>query len=711
MRERLSNIRYIIVFLILPFTAKAAITIVPLTKTIFCAGDSFFLQYTASPAYGSGNTFFAQLSNASGSFAVSTIIGNASTTTSGTIACAIPGGTPTGSGYRVRIYATNPADTSLPNAVNIQISQYPVAGIASNNNPCVGDTLRVFANDTNTSVTYSWTGPVSFTASTKNASRVNAQLIHSGGYTVTISRNGCAVQSTTTVTVKPLPIVNATSNSPICEGDTLKLFVNTTPSAIYAWIGPTFSSSNQNPTIPKADDSANTGIYTVTVTSNGCSAIDTVHVLVKQRPLVPIAAVNLPVCIGRTMSFTGTVFNTGLTYSWSGPVLSSTLQNPFVPAVTSAATGIYTFTVTLNGCDAFDTVAVTVNNTPAKPTAVSNDPCQGDTLKLTASGSTGNYTWYNTTGFSATSASGVAERLNALMSYAGTYFVFATSAVGCVSDTQSVNVNINLKPVVPTVAQKGPICVGQTLVLTQGSTTAGVTYSWIGPGGFTSTGQNVTRPDASAGMSGIYQANAALGACIASATTSVTVRAYVTPSVSISADPDAVLDTNVTIIFSAGAINAGSNPTYQWRRNGVNISGATSYLYYAVTGREVNDGDEISVKVTSSDMCPRPDTVISYIFIVRVEPGISNTGKINKVIVYPNPVHGKFTIKGTVSTDKEVQFKVINVIGQVIYKNVVTPDKRNILCSVNIGPVAEGIYILMMQVDEQVLSVPFLAGE
>ena len=58
----------------------------------------------------------------------------------------------------------------------------------------------------------------------------------------------------------------ASSNSPVCEGETINLTVDNVPGATYRWTGPTgFDVSEQNPSIVNATTS-NAGAYTVTVT-------------------------------------------------------------------------------------------------------------------------------------------------------------------------------------------------------------------------------------------------------------------------------------------------------------------------------------------------------------------------------------------------------------------------------------------------------------
>ncbi len=74
----------------------------------------------------------------------------------------------------------------------------------------------------------------------------------------------------------------------------------------------------------------------------------------------------------------------------------------------------------------------------------------------------------------------------------------------------------------PLVSGGGPYCVGETIYLTaQGQ--AGATYSWTGPGGFTSTQQNPTRPNCTLNMAGVYTCTISVGSQSNSATTEAVV--------------------------------------------------------------------------------------------------------------------------------------------------------------------------------------------
>lgn len=77
--------------------------------------------------------------------------------------------------------------------------------------------------------------------------------------------------------------------------------------------------------------------------------------------------------------------------------------------------------------------------------------------------------------------------------------------------------------IMPGVANNdGPYCVGQTIHLTV-NYQDGATYSWTGPGGFTSSLQNPTRPNCTLNMAGTYTCVTTVGNQTTSATTEVVI--------------------------------------------------------------------------------------------------------------------------------------------------------------------------------------------
>jgi hypothetical protein len=92
-------------------------------------------------------------------------------------------------------------------------------------------------------------------------------------------------------------------------------------------------------------------------------------------------------------------------------------------------------------------------------------------------------------------------------------------------------------------------------------------------------------------------------------TITTTVNSIVTPSVSIvSSDADSSICTGTSVTFTATPTNGGATPTYQWKRNSVNIAGATNSTYVTDS---LNNNDTIKVVMTSSLACVTSATATS----------------------------------------------------------------------------------------------------
>ncbi|MBE2290174.1 MAG: SBBP repeat-containing protein [Chitinophagaceae bacterium] len=301
----------------------------PFTDTLVCAGGPLTVSYTANFAHQPGNTFTAQLSNAAGSFATPINIGSATAVASGTINCTIPGGTPVGSGYRIRIVSSNPAYTSPDQVVNIQVvSALPAPTVTSNTPVCVGGTINVAATAPWTVNSYSWSGPAGFTGAAATGSVASVTTANGGVYSVTLTHNGCPpVIGTTSVFVNTViptaPVAIASTLN--CNGGTIYLGADTAAGSVtgsYFWSGPGgFTDNTQFPTITPAT-AANAGVYSVVDTINGCpSPAATVTVTVTPNSIVSVSisvSPNDTVCGGTSVSFNALPINGGVSpaFQW-----------------------------------------------------------------------------------------------------------------------------------------------------------------------------------------------------------------------------------------------------------------------------------------------------------------------------------------------------------------------------------------------------------
>lgn len=590
----------------------------PFTDTLFCPGDTFKMKYKVNFPFRSGNVFSVQLSNATGSFATPTIIGTKTTSTDDSITYVIPRTAPAGNGYRIRVIASAPADTSPDVGVNIRIKPLPANVQASTNAPvCSGDTLRLSASSANTDITWSWAGVSGFASSSKDTFRAAPTTAHSGNYIVTANRNGCIVKDTVTVLIKPRPDTpDAFNNGPLCTGDAINLTGSSPTSGVtYQWTGPgAFTSTAQNPVRTSAV-TAYGGVYKVYTTLNGCAALfyDSTTVIVHPVTPVPSASANTPVCVGQDLQLMASVLS-GASYVWSGPGgFSSLAQNPLLISSTTA--------------------------------------------------------------------------------FAGKYYVHAVQN-NCPSATDSVSVIVNPSPTVSMYpSPKDSICVGGTVSFVSSISNTGTSFvrTWYKNGNVIGGAANANYSTSSvADMDEFYVSVTVSGVCATPYTVDgnkikMRVLPWLTPSASITANPTGTVKSGTIINFNATAVNGGSKPAYQWLRNGANVTGAISNTWGAAT---LSNNDQICVDITSNYLCPNPKTVRSNCIKVSIEStGIVGIWAGKEPDIYPNPVNDILHIDGI---EKGTMLKLYDVAGKLVLSKTCTETNMQL----NLAAVASGTYIL-----------------
>lgn len=289
--------------------------------------------------------------------------------------------------YTVTVTATGGCTATAQTTVTVSAMPTPTA---ANNSPiCAGTTLNLTSSG---GTSYSWSGPNGFTNATQNPSITSATTAASGVYTVTVTATGgCTATAQTTVTTNGTLSFVASSNSPICENQTLNL---TVPIAggTYSWSGPnSFTNATQNPSITSATVSAS-GTYLVTITdANGCSGTGSVGVTINSLPTPSITG-NNTICFGKSTTLTA---SGGNSYAWSsGPAIASITVSP-------TAQTTYTVTVTATGgCTGTASQIVNVNSNPVIDNiATTNELCnlQNGQAIVTVSQGTApyQYAWSN----------------------------------------------------------------------------------------------------------------------------------------------------------------------------------------------------------------------------------------------------------------------------------------------------------------------------
>jgi hypothetical protein len=196
---------------------------------------------------------------------------------------------------------------------NVKVSKSPETDIIT----CTAPEVTLTGSTTTTGVTYHWSGPEGYTAST-----VNASAAKGGSYIFTVTNpvNGCYTRDTTDLAEnKTQPDGSATSNNEInCRRNSSELKgTSITPGVTYKWTGP----GNFSATTPNALATIK-GNYTLRITdlANGCIRDIPVVVIENKTPPVATATNNGPLsCAVPEVTLTGNSATPGLTYAWTGP--------------------------------------------------------------------------------------------------------------------------------------------------------------------------------------------------------------------------------------------------------------------------------------------------------------------------------------------------------------------------------------------------------
>jgi hypothetical protein len=396
------------------------------------------------------------------------------------------------------------------------VYEIPVAyNFGSSSSICAGSSINLTLANSQTGFNYQLyrdgtaLGGGQYNVSGATGVAIDFPVSSAGTYTVVATNNASStctniMNGAPVITINALPSPTASNNGPVCAGQPLSL-TGSAGFSSYSWTGPDgFTSNLQSPLVNSSATTAMAGTYTLTVTDGNTCQNTAQTIVVVNTPTVAIATNNGPVCVGSPINLTGGPGGMA-SYGWTGPSgFTSSSQSPNVTASAVLGTHNGTYTLTIvdgNGCTSTANTNVVVNTPPVGVVANYNNPvCENGTLNLTALPAGMSYSWTGPNGFTSTLQNpSIPNATNALN--AGTYNLTVTNASGC-SASASVSVVINALPTASALSSS-PVCVGTPLTLTGGA--AGLTYSWSGPSGFTSSLQSPTvSATATAAMAGTY---------------------------------------------------------------------------------------------------------------------------------------------------------------------------------------------------------------
>jgi hypothetical protein len=401
---------------------------------------------------------------------------------------------------------------------------------------------------------------------------------------------GCTSTSTTnTITINPLPVINAGVDQLICSNNptmpaTLTGSATFGTGLNYVWSGPVAGVTNGVPFQIGA-----TGTFTATGTDvNGCVDTDDVVITYSTIP-VANAGVDQAKCLNQSATFNavGLAPYTWTMTNYTNSGLTASVTAPSI-TVTPTAPGIYTYQVNVQnsvGCTNTDQAVLTVYALPVVNAGVDQTVCNASPATLSGSGAI-NYTWASTHP-SLTVTNGTPF----FPSQTATYTVTGTDGNGCQNQDQAV-VTVIPQPIVNAGVDQF-VCAGTPVILNATTTLASPTavvspFTWTG--GYPNNSQFVPTTNQTLTVS-VIGANG----CTNQDQVNITVLALPT----INAGPDQ------TICTGTGAtLTATGASTYVWSNNVLQAVPffPTSTQIYTVTGVGANgctNQDQVMVSVAA----------------------------------------------------------------------------------------------------------------
>jgi len=541
--------------------------------------------------------------NASGNGEGKTLIGSDTLTTnaSGNATISSHFSTSIPAGHQITALATDQITNSTSEfslCHSTQSSSPPPVPSISANGPlsfCSGGSVVLTAS---VSTAYLWSN---------GQTTQSITVTSSGQYSVTVynAQGLGSTSSLTTVTVNILPTITISGVTSVCFGSSTTLTASGGNS--YSWTGgPTTAQYAVSPV-------SNT-TYTVTGTSNACTASVSQIVTVVSAPTITISGAT-SVCSGSSTTLTA---SGGSSYSWTGG--PTTAQY----AVSPVSNTTYTVTGTSNGCTASVSQLVTVVSAPTITISGVTSVCSGSSTTLTASGGS-SYSW--------TGGPTAAQYVVSPVSNT-TYTVTGTSN-GCTASASQL-VSVVSAPTI-TISGATSVCSGSSTTLTA---SGGNIYSWTGG---PTTSQYVVSPVSNT----TYTVTGTSNGCTSSVSQLVIVNAL----------PNIPTITETSSILSSSTAN-----TYQWYLNGTPISGASAQTYTPLLS------GAYSVAITDSNGCTAMSTDFQFTM-----SGLTEAQQNDVIEIAPNPGNGLFFIK--MQMDEFISLRVTDSKGALIVSSDVFTNK------------------------------------
>lgn len=494
-------------------------------------------------------------------------------------------------------------------SVNVPVNENPLALITAGGSTtlCQGGFVMLNAN-TGTNLTYQWFKDAILIT---GATGANFTVTTAGIYTCVVKNQfNCPTTSNALVVVvnsNPTSTITLGGPTSICQGDSVLLTANSGAGLTYQWklSGIDIIGATQQTFYAKQS-----GGYTVVVTNSFlCSTTSSSqNITVNSLPTSVITPTGPTTFCGSSSVVLNANTGTGFSYKWYRD--NVLISGATAASYTANLAGSYTVLVTnvVNCTKLSAPVVITLLPTPTSTISASGPTtfCVGDSVALTANAGSGlTYQWKNY----GNDISG-AVSINYTAKFTGNYTVVVSN--GTCSTTSAVTnvVSTNYPSAVITAGGGTTFCTGDSLTL-YASTGSGFTHKWYK--------DNILIPGATQSYlvvknAGSYHVVITANLVCSSVSSPIVITVNPAPIATITPAGQINLCQNDSIVLMAAT---GTGYTYQWKKDGFNLSGAisstlivkTAGTYMVVTSFASCSSNSNSVVVNS---IPAPVANITY---------------------------------------------------------------------------------------------------
>ncbi len=181
------------------------------------------------------------------------------------------------------------------------------------------------------------------------------------------------------------------------------------------------------------------------------------------------------------------------------------------------------------------------------------------------------------------------------------------------------------------------------------------------------------------------------------------------PTIYSTVGPTNSIPSGTFTFFTAIGGNGGTNPTFQWKKNGVPIPGADTTTWGAIAGTDYAHLDTITITIKSSTYCATPDTATSTpIVMYLTKTGIAGISNQFNAGIHPNPANNSIMVSAESMENGTSTISIYNALGILVKKQSVDIADGKLSATISTADVPGGNYFIRIKNNTNVINLPLV---